>query len=66
MTSSTPPRFEGCDLTVLGANDIRLLSACWREGKVKMAHRNGKVDLTLICGHRGCACAMALEQRLSG
>jgi len=31
-----------------------------------MEHRNGKVDVTLICGLKVCLCAKALARRRSG
>jgi len=61
MTSPISSRFEGCNLAALGSTEIVLLSGCWREGKVRMAHRpDGKVDITLTCDGNSCACAAAL------
>lgn len=62
MTSSISSYFEGCDLAALDSSGILFLSTCWREGKISMAHRNGKVDVTLTCGPEDCSCAKALDQ----
>jgi hypothetical protein len=63
MTSSTSAHFEGCDLKALGSTEILLLSRCWRESRMNMAHRpDGKVDLILRCDPAEFACARALRK----
>lgn len=61
MPSPAWPYFEGCDLRELGSTEIVLLSRCWREDRIRMAHHPDEtVDLSLNCELLVCACALAL------
>ncbi len=65
INSTTSSYFEGCDLAALDSMAVLTLSACWREGRMTMEHRDGKVDVTLICSLKVCLCAIALARRPS-